>query len=99
MLSRVVRSRRASSKSRQNGGAGGHHGGSLKNGNSFHSIEDCIQEDSETYPPEVTDKYHIKQVKTNDNPTYSIAPDEEEWGENSLNPSQDIDFAIRYLTY
>lgn len=62
LLSRVVRSRRASSKSRQNGGAGGHHGGSLKNGNSFHSIEDCIQEDSETYPPEVADKYHIKQV-------------------------------------
>ena len=65
LLSRVVRSRRASSKSRQNGGAGGHHGGSLKNGNSFHSIEDCIQEDSETYPPEVADKYHIKQVKMN----------------------------------
>jgi len=52
LLSRVVRSRRATSKSRQNG---------LKNGNSFHNIED-IQEDTDTYPNEVTDKYHIKQI-------------------------------------
>ncbi len=89
-MSRVVRSRRASSKSRQNGGGGGHHGGSLKNGNSFHSIEDCIQEDSETYPPEVTDKYHIKQVIINNDNLkipillyfeyYPLAIDKEEWG-------------------
>eukprot|EP00088_Acartia_fossae_P010390 TRINITY_DN15170_c0_g1_i1.p1 TRINITY_DN15170_c0_g1~~TRINITY_DN15170_c0_g1_i1.p1 ORF type:complete len:784 (+),score=188.70 TRINITY_DN15170_c0_g1_i1:76-2427(+) len=59
LLSRVVRSRRATSKSRQNGGIGA--AGGLKNGNSFHNIED-IQEDTDSYPNEVTDKYHIRQI-------------------------------------
>jgi len=55
LLSRSARNthnnhhRRASSKSRANG---------LKNGNSFHNIEDI----SESYPSDVTDKYHIRQI-------------------------------------
>jgi len=50
LSSRVGRSKRGSSKSRQNGG--------LKNGSSFHAIEDL----PETWPSEVTEKYHIRQV-------------------------------------
>ena len=47
----MVRGRRAGSKSRgiSNG---------LKNGNSFHNIEEL----SESYPPEVAEKYNIRQV-------------------------------------
>ena len=40
------------SKSRQNGVGG------LKNGSSFHAIEDI----AETWPGEVTEKYHLRQV-------------------------------------
>lgn len=50
LSSRVGRSKRGNSKSRQNGG--------LKNGSSFHAIEDL----AETWPNEVTEKYHIRQV-------------------------------------
>ena len=49
LLSRIARSRRATSKSRANG---------LKNGSSFHNIEDL----SDSYPSEVTDKYIVRQV-------------------------------------
>jgi len=47
--SRNGRSKRAGSKNRQNG---------LKNGSSFHAIEDL----HENYPSEVTDKYHVRHV-------------------------------------
>jgi len=50
LLSRIARSRRGTSKSRTNG---------LKNGNSFHNIEDL----SDSYPSEVTDKYIVRQVR------------------------------------
>ena len=49
------------SKSRQNGG--------LKNGNSFHAIEDI----AETWPGEVTEKYHLRQVNKIF-PCYLISP-------------------------
>jgi len=49
LLSRIARGRRASSKSRGNG---------LKNGNSFHNIEEL----GESYPPEVVEKYNIRQI-------------------------------------
>ena len=49
LLSRTQRNKRGSSKSRTNG---------LKNGHSFHNIEDL----SDSYPSEVTDRYHIRQV-------------------------------------
>jgi len=48
----VGRSKRGNSKSRQNGVGG------LKNGSSFHAIEDI----AETWPGEVTEKYHLRQV-------------------------------------
>merc|ERR1719340_491544 len=48
----VGRTKRGSSKSRQNGVGG------LKNGSSFHAIEDI----AETWPGEVTEKYHLRQV-------------------------------------
>merc|ERR1719244_1151440 len=47
--SRSGRSKRAGSKNRQNG---------LKNGSSFHAIEDL----HENYPSDVTDKYHVRHV-------------------------------------
>ena len=50
LLSRTARKSRGSSKSRASNG--------LKNGHSFHNIEDL----SDSYPSEVTDKYHIRQV-------------------------------------
>ena len=49
LSSRNGRSKRAGSKNRQNG---------LKNGSSFHAIEDL----HENYPSEVTDKYHVRHV-------------------------------------
>lgn len=49
LLSRTQRNKRGSSKSRTNG---------LKNGHSFHNIEDL----SDSYPSEVTDRYHIRQI-------------------------------------
>lgn len=49
LSSRNGRSKRAGSKNRQNG---------LKNGSSFHAIEDL----HENYPAEVTDKYHVRHV-------------------------------------
>ena len=51
LLSRALRNVRGSSKTRTNG---------LKNGHSFHNIEDL----SDSYPTEVTDKYHIRQVSS-----------------------------------
>jgi len=50
LLSRTARKSRGSSKSRASNG--------LKNGHSFHNIEDL----SDSYPSEVTDKYHIRQI-------------------------------------
>jgi len=49
LSSRNGRSKRAGSKNRQNG---------LKNGSSFHAIEDL----HENYPSDVTDKYHVRHV-------------------------------------
>jgi hypothetical protein len=65
LLSRFTggRCRRAASKSRAVGGGpgdtvGGGSGG-LKSGNSFNTIDDL----SESYPCEVTNKYHMRQVR------------------------------------
>merc|ERR1719319_2222614 len=46
-----ARSKRGNSKSRQNGSA-------LKNGSSFHAIEDL----AETWPAEVAERYHVRPV-------------------------------------
>jgi len=50
LSSRAGRSKRGSSKQRQNG---------LKNGASFHGMEEL---GTTSYPSEVTDKYHVRQV-------------------------------------
>ena len=47
--SRSGRTKRTGSKTRQNG---------LKNGSSFHTIEDL----HESYPTEVTEKYHVRHI-------------------------------------
>jgi hypothetical protein len=62
LLSRFTRGKRAASKSRGGvgaGGGGGESGGGLKSGNSFNAMDDL----SESYPSEVTNKYHMRQVK------------------------------------
>ena len=62
LLSRFTtgRGRRAASKSRAvGGGPGDAIGGGLKSGNSFNTIDDL----SESYPSEVTNKYHMRQVR------------------------------------
>jgi hypothetical protein len=63
LLSRFTggRGRRAASKSRAvgGGGPGDTVGGGLKSGNSFNTIDDL----SESYPSEVTNKYHMRQVR------------------------------------
>jgi hypothetical protein len=62
LLSRFTggRGRRAASKSRAVGsGPGDTIGGGLKSGNSFNTIDDL----SESYPSEVTNKYHMRQVR------------------------------------
>jgi hypothetical protein len=62
LLSRFTgRGRRAASKSRAVGGGPGDTvgGGGLKSGNSFNTIDDL----SESYPSEVTNKYHMRQVR------------------------------------
>jgi hypothetical protein len=62
LLSRFTRGKRTASKSRVGGGGpgGADLGGPLKSGNSFNTIDDL----SETYPSEVTNKYHMRQVRT-----------------------------------
>ncbi len=61
LLSRFTgRGRRAASKSRAvGGGPGDAIGSGLKSGNSFNTIDDL----SESYPSEVTNKYHMRQVR------------------------------------
>lgn len=54
LSSRVGRSKRGNSKSRQNG----QENGVLKNGSSFHAMEEL----HENYPADITDKYHVRQV-------------------------------------
>lgn len=59
LLSRFTRGKRAASKSRAGGGGGGvDSAGVLKSGNSFNTIDDL----SESYPSEVTNKYHMRQI-------------------------------------
>jgi len=55
--SRSGRSKRGGSKNRQNGGLA-HTNGGLKNGSSFHAMEEL----TDSYPEEVTEKYIIRQV-------------------------------------
>ncbi len=61
LLSRFTtgRGRRAASKSRAVGGGGPGDTAGLKSGNSFNTIDDL----SESYPSEVTNKYHMRQVR------------------------------------
>ena len=61
LLSRFTgRGKRAASKSRAGGGGpgGADPSGLLKSGSSFNAIDDL----TESYPSEVTNKYHIRQV-------------------------------------
>ena len=56
LLSRFTRGKRAASKSRA--GVGPVDASGLKSGNSFNTMDDL----SESYPSEVTNKYHMRQV-------------------------------------